>query len=227
MNGIQLGTTSIAFNLFHTGTTVNVGEINDEKLLLAIGVGSPTIVQLDGESFDATRRWAVCSATRKLVIDRPANSGVLFLAARRDAIERRILDVLDQSPTQPIVFDRSVSGASGVGAQVRRILDFVIQECSADDSIVGNQRLRSHLGRFAAGCAFDVAPTITAAKCCPLGKKCPHRPSFDAQKNFLRRGWAIWFPFPMSSMNLVAAEERCSMPLGSTAGIRRSNSLPN
>jgi len=144
VNGISLGRTSIAFNRFNSDTIVDAGEVG-EIVLLAIGIGAPAIAQLDGESINSTERWPVSSCSRRLRIERPAGSGVLFIRAGRDEIEGRFREIADRPLGGPIVFDRSVDGSGGVGAQARRLLDFVIDESDRDDSLLQNRLLRANL----------------------------------------------------------------------------------
>jgi AraC-like DNA-binding protein len=144
MNGVSLGRTAIVCNQFHAETIVDAGEV-DETLLLAFGIGALTIARLDGESIDTTKRWAVCTSSRKLVIERSADSGVVFIRAGREAIEDRFREILDRRPARPIVFDRSVDGASGVGAQAHRLLTFAIDESQRNDSIRQHPLLRANL----------------------------------------------------------------------------------
>lgn len=144
LNGVPLGRTAIAFNQFYSETTVDAGEV-DETLLLAGGIGAPTIVHLDEEQIDTTQRWAVCTSLRKLLIERPPGSGVIFIRTKREAIEDRFREIVDRRPARPIVFERSVDRSSGVGAQVRRLLAFAIDESQRDESILHNPLLRANL----------------------------------------------------------------------------------
>jgi len=144
INGLRLGRTSIAFNRFNSEAIVDAGEVG-EIVLLAIGIGAPAIAHLDGASIKSTERWPVSSSSRRLRIERPAGSGVLFIRAGLDAIEGRFREIADRRPGGPLVFDRSVDGATGVGAQARRLLDFVIDESQRDDSILQNRLLRANL----------------------------------------------------------------------------------
>lgn len=144
MNGLRLGRTAIAFNQFGSETTVDPGRV-EETLVVALGLGPPTIVSLDEESIDTTKRWAVCACSRRLLIQRPPGSGVVFIRVGREAIDERLREILDRRPAKPIVFQRSVDVASGVGAQARRLLHFAIDESRRDDTILRNPLLRSSL----------------------------------------------------------------------------------
>jgi hypothetical protein len=80
-----------------------------------------------------------------LLVERSANSGVILVRVGREALEKRFLEVLGRPPKTPILFHRSVDGTSRLGVQVRRLLNFVIDEAQRDDTALRHPLLRSSL----------------------------------------------------------------------------------
>lgn len=141
MNGVHLGRTMVGYNQFETDTSVVPGGL-DGAILLIIGVGSPAIFDVDGEPVVTTKKGAVLSPSRRVVIHRPAGGGTFIIRAGFDAIEARFREVMDRRPGKPIVFDRSVDLANGMGAQARRLLDFLVDSIQRDKAVLENPLLR-------------------------------------------------------------------------------------
>ncbi len=141
MNGIHLGRTMLGYNRFDADTLVDPGEI-DGAVLFVVGVGRPSVFEIDGEPVVCTERGAILSPSRRVVIHRPAGSGIFILRAAFDAIEQRFREVLGRRAAKPLAFDRSVDLASGKGAQTRRLLGFLADSVQRDPTVLDNPLLR-------------------------------------------------------------------------------------
>ncbi len=142
MNGVHLGRTMVGYNQFNTETLVDPGEVKDAMLLI-VGVGTPAIFHVDGESVVCTEKGAVLTPSRRVTIHRPAGSGTFIIRAEFGAIEKRFREVMDRRPGKPIVFDRSIDLANGVGAQARRLLYSLVDTFQQDSTVVENPLLRA------------------------------------------------------------------------------------
>lgn len=142
MSGVHLGRTMIGYNQFSTDTVVDPGEV-DGAVAMIVGVGSPLTVQIDDESIVCREKAAVVSPTRRVMLHRPEGGGAFVIRAGADAILQRFRDMTGVNPNGPIIFDRSVDLAGGVGAHARSLLDFVVGEIHRDRQILKNPLLRT------------------------------------------------------------------------------------
>jgi AraC-like DNA-binding protein len=142
MSGARLGRTMIAYNQFDTETLVDVGEL-EKAVLLIIGVGTRATFHIDGEATVCNGTGGILSPSRRVTIQRPAGSGTFIFKADIDAIEQQLQVVLDRHPGKPIVFDRSVDLASGVGAHANRLLNSLVDNIQQDSTVVENPLLRA------------------------------------------------------------------------------------
>lgn len=142
MTGVHLGRTMVGYNQFDTETLVDPGEVGD-SVFLVLGVGAPVIIHIDGEPIVCTEKGAILSPSRRVIIDLPAGSGTFTVKAKLDAIEKRFREVKDRRPGKPIVFNRSVDLANGVGAQARRLLGSLVDTFQQDSTVVENPLLRA------------------------------------------------------------------------------------
>lgn len=143
MNGIHLGRTMMAFNQFSTESEVDAGVIED-AVIISLSVGSPAVLQLDGELIGSDR-LAIVSPSRRLIIRRAPESGVLVVRASIEAIEERFRESTGKELTKPIIFERSANLDQGVGSMVRRFMAYLVDDAENADSSLGNAILRSGL----------------------------------------------------------------------------------
>ena len=144
MNAVNLGRTMVGYNHYTSDILADCGEVGD-VFLLSIGTGSPSVYHLDDEFVVCTEQGAVISPSRRLSVDRPAGSGILIIKAGADALEERFREVTDRRPGQPLVFERSVDLTRGVGAQARRLLEFLLADTQHDDAVLDNPLVRAGL----------------------------------------------------------------------------------
>lgn len=142
MRGVHFGRTMVAYNRFDSDTLIDAGHIEGATLLI-MGVGSPAVFTVDGEPIDTTEKGAVLSAGRRVVIHRPAGSGILIMRAEMGAIEGRLREVMGRHPRKLVVFDRSVDLASGVGACARHLMDFLVDDIHRDKVVPESPLLRA------------------------------------------------------------------------------------
>lgn len=142
MNGIHLGRTALVYNRFDADTVVDPGEI-DGAILLFIGDGTPSVIDIDGEPVVCREQGAILSPSRRVVIDRPAGSGAFILRADFSVLEERLQTVLDRCGKRSIVFDRSVDLASGRGRQIRQLLRLITDSIHRDNALLENPLLRA------------------------------------------------------------------------------------
>ena len=142
MNGVHLGRTMIGYNRFATDTVVDPGLI-DDAVLLVMGVGPSSFFEIDGEPVDCTKRLVVLSPGKRVLIHRPAASGIFILRAGFDAIDERFQEVMGREPEKPLVFGSSVDRADRVGAQTRRLVCSLIEDIERDAVVLENSLLRA------------------------------------------------------------------------------------
>jgi AraC-like DNA-binding protein len=143
MNGVRLGQTMIGYNRFDTDTVVDAGQVDDAVVFTVGAAGLPTTMVLDGEPVPCVGSGAIASPSRRVTLHRPAGGAIFIIRAGFDAIEQRLCEMIDRRPVKPIVFDRSVDLTHGVGAQVRRLLDFLVEDLQRDGAILENPLLRA------------------------------------------------------------------------------------
>ena len=142
MNGVHLGRTMIGYNRFDADSVVDPGHM-DDAVALVLGIGPAPIVHLDGLPVVTTKRGAITSPSRRMLIDRPAGSGALIVRADLGSIEDRLREALGRQPSRPIVFEPLVDLATGIGAQTRRLLMSLIEMVDCDGSVLENPLLRA------------------------------------------------------------------------------------
>ena len=142
MNGVPLGRTTVVYNRFDSDTLMDAGSV-EGAILLIMGVGSPAVFDVDGESVVTTEKGAIISPSRMVAIDRPAGSGTFIIRAGFEAIEERFCEVMDRRPGKPLVFDRSVDLAKDVGAQAQHLVNDLANTFQHDSTIVENPLLRA------------------------------------------------------------------------------------
>jgi AraC-like DNA-binding protein len=143
MNGVRLGRTLVGYNRFATDMVVDPGQ-TDGMFSLAIGAGgSPSVFHFDGEPVVCAEHGAMSSPTRRLLIHRPAGSGACMIRVKSDAIQERLVEVLDRCPRKAIVFKHRVDLARGVGGQARRFLAYLVETFQNDPSVVEQPLLRT------------------------------------------------------------------------------------
>jgi AraC-like DNA-binding protein len=142
MSGVHLDQTMVAYNQFDTETLVDPGEVG-ESVFLVLGIGTPATIHLDGDPLVSTKKGAILSPSRRVVLDLPAGSGTLTVKAKFDAIEKRFQEMMYRRPGKPIVFDPSVDLENGVGAQARRLLESFVDTIEQDSTVLENPVLRA------------------------------------------------------------------------------------
>ncbi|MCP3903621.1 MAG: AraC family transcriptional regulator [Planctomycetes bacterium] len=142
MNGVHLGRTLLGFNRFAADTLVDVGSVNDVYVFV-IGTGPPSVFELDDEPIVCAEDGAMVSPSRRLIIRRPAGSGLLVVRAKSDALEERLGQVIDRSPRRPLAFDRRVDLARGAGAHARHLVRFLVESLQRDGTILEQPLLRA------------------------------------------------------------------------------------
>ena len=142
MNGVHLGRTMAGYNQYASDILVDAGEV-DDIVALAIGTGPPSVFYLDGKPLVCTAKGAVIAPSRRVVIDRPAGSGIYMIRAKSNAIQERLREVLGRLPQKPIGFHRGVDLAHGVGAHARRLLDVLVETVQRDSAFLDHPLLRA------------------------------------------------------------------------------------
>ena len=142
MNGVHLGRTMVGYNQYASDILVDAGEV-DDIVALAIGTGPPSVFYLDGKPLVCTAKGAVIAPSRRVVIDRPAGSGIYMIRAKSNAIQERLREVLGRLPQKPIGFHRGVDLAHGVGAHARRLLDVLVETVQRDSAFLDHPLLRA------------------------------------------------------------------------------------
>ncbi len=134
----------LGYNEFATETVVDAGEIRSAVVMVVgVGVGVPSTVQLDGESVVCRDTAAIVSPKRQVKLRRPKGGGAFLLRTSLDSVERRFLELTDRRPGRPLVFDRSVDLRRGVGAQVQRIIQSLAADLQRDPDLVSSPVLRA------------------------------------------------------------------------------------
>jgi AraC-like DNA-binding protein len=142
MNGVHLGQTMLGYNRFGADTIVDPGLV-DESVVLAIGVGPASVFTIDGEPVDSTKRLAVLSASKRVLIHRAPASELLLLRAGVDAVDKRFREALGRRPERPLAFDPSADIDGGVGAQVHRLVRSLIEDFEQSPAVLENLLLRA------------------------------------------------------------------------------------
>ncbi len=142
MNGVQLGRTWIGYNRFDADTLIDPGRMED-AIVLALGIGPATVIDFEGDPVVCTESGAIISPERRMMIHRAAGSEVLLIRTRLDSVHERFREVTGRSPRQPILFDKSVNLASGIGAHTSRLLNTLIHDVRQDPAILDNPLLRT------------------------------------------------------------------------------------
>jgi len=103
----------LGYNRFGTDTVVDPGLV-DDAVVLVIGLGPPSVFEIDGEPVDCTKRLVVISPSKRVLIHRQAASELFIVRAGFEAIDQRFREVLGRAPVKPLVFDPSVDSTQGV-----------------------------------------------------------------------------------------------------------------
>jgi len=142
MSGVHLDQTMVGYNHFDTEARVDAGEVS-ESVFLILGAGAPATIRIDGERLVSTEKGVILSPARRVIFDLSAGSRTFTVKARFDAIEKRFQEVMDRRPGKPIVYDRNVDLANGVGAQACRLLSSLVDTFEQDSTVVENPLLRA------------------------------------------------------------------------------------
>jgi AraC-like DNA-binding protein len=128
MNAVGLGQTSLVFNHYAAGATVETVP-SDEFHYLSLGVGSPTTFVLRGNATLASgEQWAVQRSGDWTTIERPADSGLLVVRAPKDALLRHWEAATGESRPRQLELPDTVSATEGAGGRLRRTVSFVAHE---------------------------------------------------------------------------------------------------
>jgi AraC-like DNA-binding protein len=159
MNGIRLGRTMVAFNHFSTESVVDA-DVVETAVIVSLSVGPAAVLHLDGESV-GPGRLAIVSPSRRLTVHRAPGSGVLVLRAGLEAIEERFRELTGKELTRSIIFDRSVDLEQGVGAQIRRLLAYLVDDSENTDTILNNRLLRTQLDDMLLGAILALPSNVS------------------------------------------------------------------
>ncbi len=143
MNGAHLGKTMVGYNRFGVETEIDGGQI-EEAVIFSICIGTPTIVELDGVP-NAPNLGSIVSPPRHLRVHRKPESEILILRTSIHAIEERFQEVMGWPITHPIRFEKSVDLTSGLGAEVKRLVHFVVDQANREGSALEHPLLRTSL----------------------------------------------------------------------------------
>lgn len=143
MNGCRLGRTMVGFNRFSTKAEVDAGVI-ESALIISLSVGPPTVLCLGGEVVPPGR-LGVVSPAKRLTVYRSAGSGVLVLRTTIEAIRNRLREWSGKERIGPIAFDCSAGLEHGAGAQIARLLHYLVDDGRSTDTILNNPILRTGL----------------------------------------------------------------------------------
>lgn len=143
MNGCRLGRTTVAFNRVSTRAEVDAGVI-ESAVIISLSVGPPAVLDLDGEIVPPGR-LGVVSPAKRVTVHRSAGSGVILLRTTIKAIRDRLREWSGKEPTNPIIFDCSADLDHGAGAQLGRLLNYLVDDGRSADTILNNPILRAGL----------------------------------------------------------------------------------
>jgi AraC-like DNA-binding protein len=143
MNGVAIGDTLVAYNQMGTDTKLDLGVLEDGFYLL-LGVGNPPKTTLDGMEVVCKNHAAIAGVGRRVVHQRVTDGGMLIVRTATSAVERLLWDALDQRPKNPVVFDRSIDLATGVGSQTNVIVRNLVGMIQSDPTLLDNPLIRSN-----------------------------------------------------------------------------------
>jgi AraC-like DNA-binding protein len=135
MNGVSLGQTALLFNKFESPVSIEVDEV-DQPLLLALGRGTSSRVQLEGRVINTRETWSVCTPGKKVRIERAAGSGILMVKVSFSLLQRRLECILGESLHKTLVLAPTCSARGDHGAHLQELLSFLARELARDPGLL-------------------------------------------------------------------------------------------
>ena len=142
MHGVSLGRSQLMFNEFATDTHIDPGVV-DDSIILFIGVGDPSVVQVDRETIVCSEaNAAILSPSRKVFIERPANAGAMLIRVSSESNKQRYREDTGRDWSKRMVFGPRADLSKPPWTALKRSIDSLVATLQDDPGVIRNTHFR-------------------------------------------------------------------------------------
>ena len=134
----RFGKLAMSYIAYGTDVSIDPGKLSTFFLVHLIPQGRSEIRIGDRSLIGSSATGAVTSSTLAMRMRWSADCAHLVLKIERAALERHLTHLLGDVATRPIEFAPELSVATGLGAGLRRLIDFAAGELDRDDSLLAS-----------------------------------------------------------------------------------------
>ncbi len=138
MNGIEIGRTSVVYNLFGSRTKLKAG-LPENFIYFILSGEKPTSFQLGKNRVTiSSEKAAVIMPERLTYIERSDQSEVLAVRLPRSDLMQHLEELTGRHHSGSLSFESTVDLNSAAGAMVSRMLDYILHELDTDDLLLSH-----------------------------------------------------------------------------------------
>ena len=136
LNAFNFGRFSLLYNYFGAQTNLTTGLDIDHAIFVS-GLGVPIALYVDNELHIVTRNEAAIIAPAKQIrIERPSHSEILYLRVSLSDLWNHFERLTARYHRGSLIFDRKVNIASGSGAMMKGIMDYLVELLADNYSVI-------------------------------------------------------------------------------------------
>jgi hypothetical protein len=134
----RFGNLALSYICYGTDVSIDPGKLSTFFLVHLIPRGRSEIHIGDSALIGSSAVGAVTSPTTAMRMRWSADCAHLVLKIERAALERHLGDLLGEAALRPIEFAPALPVGAGLGAGLRRLIEFAAAELDRDDALVGS-----------------------------------------------------------------------------------------
>jgi AraC-like DNA-binding protein len=134
----RFGNLALSYIAYGADVSIDPGKLSTFFLVHLIPSGRSEIQIGNGALIGSSAVGAVTSSTTAMRMRWSADCAHLVLKIERAALERHLSDLLGDVATRPIEFAPQLPVQTGLGAGLRRLIDFVAGELDRDDTFLAS-----------------------------------------------------------------------------------------
>jgi hypothetical protein len=134
----RFGNLALSYIGYGTDVRIDPGKLSTFFLVHLIPSGRSEIHIGDSALVGSSAVGAVTSPTTAMRMRWSADCAHLVLKVERAALERHLCDLLGDAATRPIEFAPELPVETGLGAGLRRLIEFVTAELDRDDTLLAS-----------------------------------------------------------------------------------------
>jgi len=136
LNAVNFDRFSLLYNYFGTRTELTTGQDMDHALFVT-GINIPIKLDIDNQPLVVTRnKAAIIASANRVRVERPAQSDILYLRVSLSELWSHFETLTARHYRGAPIFDKTVSVATGSGAMLKGLMDYLVNLFARDDSIM-------------------------------------------------------------------------------------------